>query len=276
MSMRLARGLLAALVLFGAALAPAPAEAPAVGQKLLVEVAIPSLGFAEADQTKQPPVDLKGTNLKTYPDSDDAKSAYQNAVRQAQVLLWATTTATPPPALQARVLKVRKELKVPPPVLKGRYLIPSAKQPKQLANKEKQLKAQVLNDAHHLARMTAALEEMLESLDKVEIDSTRQTPRWQANYALVRGSLMLRLCYLEDHELLLGAMRKDFPPHGKGDTAWLLRPAEELRDSGGRKRLKKAQSILAILMDERRGTVWERVAERARRTRLGTEWQAVR
>src|SRR5947209_4935523 len=94
MSMRRARGLLAAVVLIGAAWAPAPQEDGSAGQKLLAEVAIPPLGLAETDDTKQPPLDLRGTSLQAYPDRGNAKSAFRESVREAQVLLWATTPAT--------------------------------------------------------------------------------------------------------------------------------------------------------------------------------------
>jgi hypothetical protein len=295
MSMRRARGLLAAaVVVLGAAWAPAPPEDPAAQQKLLAEVALPPLGLADADETKQPPLDLRGTSLQAYPDRGNAKSAFREAVREAQVLLWATTRAAPPAALKARVDRMRRELKVPaappkappkgrkgpagPPsdLLKGRYDIPNAKEPRQLQAQEKRLKALVVDHAHHLARMAAALEEMLEALDKVKDDGDKETPRWQANYTLMRGCVMLRLCALEDHAVSLGQMRKEAPPHGKNDRAWQLRTADEVRDPAARKRLKQARKLLDGLVAERSGTVWERAADRALRMQLGTEWMAVR
>jgi alpha-glucosidase len=257
---------LALVVLCAVEAAPVPPKDPAIPPKLLVELAVPPLGLPQTDKTKSAaPLEVKSG------DADEPDSSFKKTVRHAQVVLWASTTATPPKPLLDQVRKLHKQMKVPPAALQGRYAIPAAG-----PIAERRFKAQVLAHSQAIARLIALLEDTLEEMNKIETDRDKQSPRWQANHALMRGCLLVRLGHLENYSLALGILRKEFPPHDpKRHRGWRLVPSASIHDSSSKKHIKLAQQILGRLSRDHSGTVWEQQAKQAMRTPAGTQWEAV-
>jgi hypothetical protein len=274
MTSHTARGCLLACCL--ALLACSSAQSLAAGDDgeppppgILEEVTLPPAGLSGA-KAKEPVLDLKGTSGKKYVDREDPQSAYCKAIQTARVLLWASSTVLAPKRLAKDVSKMKKELKLNPNFLEARFLIP--RNPKA----EPVFKERVLAVNQSIARVVARMEDVLEELKGFEGDEKSRPPRWQANLALVRASLMLRTAHLEDFSLALGSLRKEFPPHGKEDRAWRLKPSGRVLDFSARKRAKEAFQLLKQLRQDHPGTVWDQQAEHFCRTMLGVEWEAVK
>jgi hypothetical protein len=251
----------------GSATAGGDSERPPAG--VLQDVALPPLGLA-GTRTKEPEFGLKGTSGKKYGSKEDPDSPHGKALHTARVLLWASSTVTPPARLAKDVAKMRKELKLNPKTLETRFAIPT--NPKL----EAQLKNRVLAANQSLARVVARMEDALEEMNKLAENESKWPPRWRANFALVRASLLLRIAHLEEWSLALGTLRKELPPHGKDDRAWQLTASATIHDVTARKRIKEARQVLKQLQKDNRGTVWEKQAEHIGQTMLGVEWEAVK
>jgi hypothetical protein len=273
MSIRIARGCLlaAALALLGGSVSrSAPredGEPPPPG--ILQEIALPPVGLPGA-KAKEPDFDLKGTSGKKYADKENPQSRYCKAIHLGRVVLWASSTLAPPKRLGMDVLKMRKELKLTPRSLEHRFVIPVN------ARAEMQLKARALVVSQSIARVMARMEDALEELKGSEEEAGKRPLRWQANHALVRSALLLRIAHLEEFSLALGSLRKELPPHGKDDRAWQLKATATIHDISARKRVKEAVQLLKQLRTEHAGTAWDQQAEHLGRAMLGVEWEAVK
>jgi hypothetical protein len=221
-------------------------------------------------KAKEPNFDLKGTSGKKYADRENPESRYCRAFHTGRVLLWASSPVMPPRPLAMEVFKMRRELKLSPRSLEHRFAIPAN------ARAEMQLKARALVVSQSIARVVARMEDALEELKGSEEEAVKRPPRWQANHALVRAALLLRIAHLEEFSLALGSLRKELPSHGKDDRAWQLKATATIHDISARKRVKEAVQLLKQLRTEHAGTVWDHQAEHLGRTMLGVEWEAVR
>jgi hypothetical protein len=274
MSNRIAKGCLltAWLALFSGSAGQSAAlldaeEPPPPG--ILQEIVLPPLGLA-SEKASEPSLDLKGTGGKKYARPEEPDSPYCKAIQAARVLLWAFSTETTPKHLVKDVARTRKEMKLTPKSLETRFAIPTN------PRAETQLKMRVLAVNQSIARVVARMEDGLEALKSVEEVQEKRPVRWQANLALERASLLLRIAHLEEHSLALGSLRKEFPPHGKNDRAWQLKASDKLIDFTAKKRVKEAHQMLKQLRKDYPGTVWDQQAEHVGRTMLGVEWAAVK
>jgi hypothetical protein len=249
------------------ATAQADSEPPPPG--ILAEVELPPLGIA-GDKAKPPSLDPSGTSGKKYARPEVPDSPYCKRIHAARVLLWASSNMTPPLKLGKEVAKMRKGLKLTPKSLETRFPIP----PNEKA--EAQLKMRVLLVNQSIARVIASMEDALEALKTVEEVKEQRPPRWQANHALIRAALLLRIAHLEEHSLALGNLRKEPPPHAKGDRAWQLKASDKIHDFSAKKRVKEATEILKQLRKDHPATIWEQQAEHLGREILGVEWEVVK
>ena len=103
-----------------------------------------------------------------------------------------------------------------------------------------------------------------------------KSKRWQANYDYVLARLQARIAYINEHNYLLGQMRKDLPPRDpKIHQGWKLASQEKLQQTGsdGRRLAADSRKLLEKLAKEHPGTPWEILAKRERLTTLGLRWQ---
>ncbi len=236
---------------------------------VLLDVALPPLGLAST-KVKEPVLDIKGTSGKKYARKEDPDSLPGKALHTARVLLWTSSTVTPPVRLAKDVAKMRKELKLALKSLETRIAIPA--NPKM----EAQLKNRVLAVNQSLARVVARMEDALEEMNKLAAYESKWPPRWRANFGLVRASLLLRIAHLEEWSLALGTLRKELPPHGKDDRAWQLTASTAIHDITAKKRIKEARQVLKQLQKDHPGTAWQQQAEHIGQTMLGVEWEAAK
>jgi hypothetical protein len=267
------RGLAAALLLsLGGTLlaAPVPTRHTNSTEKFLAELSVPPPGFAVANKPSPLKIDLGKTSPTLYADDGTPQTKLRDAVREAQLLLWATSPALPPPALQTQVRALRRRVKYPAP-LQTSWPIPKT------PAAEKAFKAIAMNAARNQARMMALIEKQLERLDEVADLRAKECKRWQANYDLMRAWLLLRSIHLEEVSLALGQVRKEMPGHDlKRDKAFTLAARETIRDNIARKVARQAEKALDAIMSGYPDTVWADLASRNRVRSLGVEWVVTR
>jgi hypothetical protein len=253
-----------------ASLAPVPEKSAKPAEQLLLEVSLPPPGAYEKGKEKLFQPALGKTSLTKYADRDEGQKKLRERIRQAQVLLWATSPVPAPNPLLTDVQMARKALKGSP-VLVERLPIPTT------PAAEKRLKEQILSTSKQLARVIAALEHMVEELKEVQEQRNRENPRWQANHDLVLAWLHHRIVYLEEYALALGSMRKEWPPHDAAiHKVWRLVSQEKQRDFAVRKRAREAEKLLQQLIKDHPDSVWADLAQQAMKMHLSVEWQPVK
>ncbi len=202
-------------------------------------------------------------------EATEGDSPLRRAVRKARVTLWAVSPAEPPAALAGEVADVRRKRKIDPAALKGRYAAPAT------PADEARLRKQVFEDMKELSRIAFCLEEALDGLKDVAARRAREDGRWQANYDFIKARVLAQMAQLEEHQALLGQMRREPPPLDRArHSGWRLAPSETVR--GGRLATslsRRARQGYEALIREHPGTPWEALARRELAAPLGLEWQ---
>lgn len=246
--------------------APIPEPTEKLNRQLHEELALPPLGVASPGVVLPLKLDLKRTDLLgKYADRKATSPELRKAVRETQVLLWASSPAQPPTHLREEVLKARSRHGLTPAALQTAYLAPKLSATAAFQNK-------LLGTNRDLARMAAALEKQLETLQEMGDARDRECPRWQANFNLVMASLIYRLAYLGEHGVVIGDMRKELPPRNAMQRGWKLVPRDGLRDSPNKRFVKAGAVLFSTLTREHAGTAWAQVAEKLLPTPLSVEW----
>jgi hypothetical protein len=198
-------------------------------------------------------------------DSDEQKKVRQT-IRNARVVLWAVSTASPPSGLATPVKRVKDEVKFDLSILQDGY---------RFNPNEKQFKDKVFNDEKNVARILDRLNETLEDLKGIEGLLDKEGKRWRANYDFIRARAEMQLAYVIEYQSMLGQMRKELPPRDpKVHGGWRLASTSKLQgDSAGKKLASSARKALDKIIQDCGGTPWELLAKRERLAALGLEWQ---
>jgi hypothetical protein len=243
------------------AAAPVPTYKP--DPSLGAEMALPPLSLAPGlkldDRMLIPP---------KYADRP-GEEELRKALRQTQVLLWASSPEPTPARLREDVKGVRSKYAIPTGVIKTRFVAPKTT-PMTNAFKDGLLKTN-----RDVARVVAALEHQLESVQALAEARDKECPRWQAHYDFLTACLMYRLSHLDEYAILIGDMRKEFPERDPAKhKGWRLEPADGLRDVPGKKRVKAARKLLERLTAEHDGTPWAAAAKQLMDLPLSAAWKA--
>ena len=259
------------LILSGSLLAaPAPVRPEKPEAELLAEVTVPPPGLAVANRPSSLKIELGKTNLAMYADVGTPQSKLRDAVREAQLFLWATSPALPPASMKQQLRALEQRATFPKP-MRPSWAIPVN------MGMERASKLALLNASRDQARLIAYLEKQLERLDEVAELRGKECKRWQANYDLMRAWLLLRVIHLEEVSLALGQIRKELPAHDiTKDKAFVLSPCETIRDNVARKMTRQADKALDAIVADYPDTVWADLASRNRVRSLGVEWVATR
>lgn len=250
--------------------APVPEKVVKPVDALLLEVTLPPPGVYEKGKEKPFQPVLGKTPLGKYADRGQPQKKLRQTLRNAQVLLWATSPAATPRAFTAPVAEMRKQFR-------GTLVLPEVIRIPANAAGEARLREQLFGSCKQIARVVSKLEQMVEDLDEIRADRDRENVRWQANHDLTRAWLQQRITYFEEHALTLGMMRKELPPHHPGmHSAWRLVGIERTRDFAARKRSREAEKLLKEIVEQHPDTVWAELAHQAQKAHLSVEWQAVK
>jgi hypothetical protein len=261
---------------------PAPAivlAAPEKGdglkaiQSVLNEIGVPSIKPSRDNTGVRlevlPPFPMD--KMKDYPAGGD-DTPLRQAILKARGVIYAVSTATPPPALKDEVGKIRQELKVNLSVMKEEYHKPAD---------EPRFKKQVEMDERQIAELIDSLQDALNALkaagDNAETGRAKETKRWQANYDFTLARLEAQIAYLFEYQSMLGQMRKQLPDLAPGQTGWRLASQVALKgDTQGKKLAKDSSKHLDAIIKDNPGTPWEVLAKREKLTALGLEWQGAK
>jgi hypothetical protein len=263
-----------------AAIPALPSVNPA-SQKLVAEllrdVGVPSLKGGEGtsldvDFKQLPP--FSPDALKGYEADIKADAKLRLAIHEARVALWAISSATPPPELQGAVREMQSRMRIEGAgvggIMKDRYSKPAA-----APAAEKTFKDRLFEDSKAMSRVVAQLEDVLEKLKDAKEERDAAPKRWQANYDYILARFQAQLAYLEDYQMLLGSLRKEYPPHDPNiHSAWRMAAKEKASDSSGKKYDRAARKLYGDLAKACKGTPWEVLAKREKLTALGLEWVA--
>jgi Caspase domain len=209
--------------------------------------------------------------MKDYPEGGD-DTPLRKAILKAREVIYAVSTANPPPAMANEVGKIRQDLKVNLSVLKDGYRKPSDD-----ARFKKQIEADERKIADLLASLQEALDELKTAGDNAETGRAKETKRWQANYDFTLARLEAQMAYLFEYQSMLGQMRKQLPDLAPGQTGWRLASQVSLKgDTQGKKLAKDSSKHLDAIIKDNPGTPWEVLAKREKLTALGLEWQGVK
>jgi hypothetical protein len=231
------------------------------------ELALPPLGVADARTSAPLKLDLKGTDLAgKYADGRATSPELRKVVREAQVLLWASSPVQPPAQLREEVRKARPARTNPVVVLRTNYLAPRS------GPATKAFQNQLLTTSRDIARLVAMLEEKLEEMQALSDAREKECPRWQAHHDLIVACLRYRIAYLDEHAVALGAMRKELPPRDDRHRGWKLVPRERVGEAAGKKQARAARATFAALTRDHAGTAWAQLAAKLTVTPLSVEW----
>jgi hypothetical protein len=224
-----------------------------------------------------------------YADPGVPVAEFRKAVRDARILLWASSSGTPPREIQSEVAAIRKTMVVPvvamgkgrpivgkggkgmgsTPLLRSSYLAPG--NPAQ----EKQMKEGLVATNREVARLISRLEQAQEELERLYEMRARECLRWQAHHALTSAAISLRICHLNEYALALGQMRKEFPDRDPSKhKGWRLEPAEAMQDPASKKILRATIKQLEEISKSHPGTVWDQTAAGLVKTPLSITWVA--
>ena len=266
------RGLTAAwLLLLGGALiaAPVPVRPDKPDEVLLAEVSVPPPGFAAVNKPSALKIALGKTSRVVYADAGAPQQKLRDAVREAQLFLWATSPALPPMSLQPQLRALRQRVAFP--AMRASWIIPKTPPAKRA------FEATVFNASRDQARLIAHIEQQLERLDEVADLRAKECKRWQANYDLMRAWLLLRIIHLEEVSLALGQIRKELPRYDSTkDRTFTLPPRDQINDIVARKIARQAEKALDAIMSDYPDTIWADLASRNRVRSLGVEWVTTR
>jgi hypothetical protein len=240
-------------------------------KQILDEISLPSLkgnegGGQDVKFNHLPP--FSPDALKAYDGELKPDSKLRQAIHDARVALWAISRSTPPADLQGDVENMRARLKVNLSIMQDKYTKPGA------GRAEMIFKDRVFEDSKQMSRIVAELEDVLQKLKEAGEEKDKAPKRWQANYTIILARFQAQLAYLEEYQSLLGAMRKEFPPHDPAiHNGWKMAAKEKASDAAGKKYDKSARKLYGDAASAYRGTPWEVLAKREKFTALGLEWQ---
>jgi phage FluMu protein Com len=142
--------------------------------------------------------------------------------------------------------------------------------------RNKEIRERQMKQAKVLALLTEALDNLRQAGEGRDAEKSK---RWQAHYDYVLATLLARMAYVSEYDLMLGKIRKEELPELKPnvDTGWRLASRDKLSSGKEVKEMvAESRKILAKLIKQHPGTPWEVLARRERVTALGLEWQTTR
>ncbi|MCA9016698.1 MAG: VWA domain-containing protein, partial [Planctomycetaceae bacterium] len=103
-------------------------------------------------------------------------------------------------------------------------------------------------------------------------------PRWRANYDLALGRVLATRVRAFGYNTVLAEMKSNPKPfETKGNNAWRLVPAKDVRSSPSVRKLgKQATDLLNGIIDEHPGTPWAYLAAKELEQPLGWEWKEMK
>jgi hypothetical protein len=214
-----------------------------------------------------PPFDAK-TMAKYGP----AESPLREKIHEVRVVLWAYSTAAPPPDLAKAVADKRVEFKLNLGILKDSFRVPPDEKAfqKQIGDEDRDV-GKILSN---LRRLRA---DFIESDGAGKLRKEEPSKRWQLNYDYVLAHLEAEIAFLFEYQSMLGGMRKELPPREPGHNGWhmVATPAPN-GDADGKKLAKSSAKLYDAIAAENPNTPWFVLAKRERMTSLGLEWKSVK
>lgn len=247
-----------------------------VVRAVLDEVNVPPIKPTEAEGLikfeAMPPVPK--VVMDKFP-MDNMPSKLRDAVKHAQVLLWAISAVPAPKDIAAAVDEFREQegLQNNLSTLKSGYRAPNE------AGVD-QFKARVIEDQARLTRIIRLLDEELEErllIPEMEEEYEKASKRWQANFDFIVARVQAQYAFVYEYQSMLGSMRKELPQRDPMiHNGWKL--ASRTRPKGdreGRKAHREAKKRWERLKEEEDfdKTPWEILAKRESLTSIGLEWQ---
>jgi hypothetical protein len=241
---------------------------------VLDEISLPPIKPAVGSGGDQP---LKVENLppfdaKTMANYGPADSPLREKIREVRVILWAYSTAPPPPDLAKAVADKRGELKLNLAILKDSFRV---------TPDEKAFQKQIGDEDRDVGKILSNLRRL--RADFIESDGTGKlrkdepSKRWQLNYDYVLAHLEAEIAFLYEYQTMLGGMRKELPPREPGHNGWhMVATPTPNGDADGKKLAKSSAKLYDAIATEIPNTPWFVLAKRERMTSLGLEWKSVK
>jgi hypothetical protein len=140
-------------------------------------------------------------------------------------------------------------------------------------------KAAFLKQQAEPGKLILELEEALSDMKRVADKDlpSKESKRWQANFAYTMTRLKAQVVYLYEYDYLLGQIRQDnLPPLKKGASGWQLIPRAKIQvnESVAKKYAKELAVAWSDLQKDHPDTPWAVMAQRDSQVPLGLEWLA--
>jgi hypothetical protein len=205
--------------------------------------------------------------LKNY-GAEERSEVIEAAIKNARAMLWAVSSAPPPPGLDKEVQAAREKL--------GGKTLAILKDGFSYPQNENQLKTQITNHSRDVADILDELQDAYKKLKDVEFERDKEPKRWVANYDFIVARMEEQIAYLYEYQSMLGQMRKELPEiDRKLYNGWKLAATPTPSgDSTGKKMAKSSAKLLDKMAEDHKGTPWEVLAKREKLTTLGLEWKA--
>jgi hypothetical protein len=262
------------LVGVGASLPAAPAPEERVTSSVLLrsilqDLLLPPIGPGETGEHNKPWPTFSSSVMSKYASKVEPNQRLREAVRKAQVAIWAVSFTPVPRELEKEVRKVRAAMGFDESGLRT-YLAAPIPGPAETA-----FKVRLTQQGKQLARAQSILEEIQDDLAELRELRDKAPLRWQATYDLMTARLALQQVALDEYQYAYGSMRKEMPDRKDGHNGWQLAPMGRLHgEMASKKMAQTAQKGLEEVMRANPGTLWAEMARRTKEVPLGLEWQS--
>jgi hypothetical protein len=252
--------------------APAPEErvtSSVLLRSILQDLTLPPIGPGETGADNKPLPAFSSSVMSKYAGKVEPNQRLREALRKAQVAIWAVSFTPVPRELEKEVRKVRGVMGFHESGLQT-YLPAPAPGPAETA-----FKARLAQQGKQLARAQSILEEIQDELAELHEIRDKAPPRWQATYDLLTARLALQQVALDEYQYAYGTMRREMPDRKDGHNGWQLATSGRLHGEVTSKKMALgAQKGLEEVMRAHPGTLWAELARRMKAVPLGLEWQS--
>jgi hypothetical protein len=129
------------------------------------------------------------------------------------------------------------------------------------------------------ARIELDLSMLLRKLEAVEKSLDKEpSKRWRATFQYAHAQALVRWAYINEYDLMLGAIRKNELPtlkKDKGETGWQMVSVEKMRSKADiKEKADAAKDLFGKIATEHKGTPWALLAKQHMNIAVGLEWRA--
>jgi hypothetical protein len=128
------------------------------------------------------------------------------------------------------------------------------------------------------ARIELDLETLIRRMDVANQTLDKEpSKRWRATFQYAYAQALVRWAYINEYDLMLGAIRKNELPtlhKDKGESGWQMISVEKMRSKADvKEKAEAAKELFAKIATDYKGTPWALLAKQHLNIAVGLEWR---